>query len=560
MFSAAQRFDEERFKRIVAVLIAVVTVIAALIALLQSDASARDDRANRDTKRYATEAMGHKVSGDARVNFDYNAAYQSWYELDTLADSATARGDEAAAKRYAAVRDKMTGLSPLLAAPYFDPAKGQPDIARYEADVYLVEMTALSEKFVAASTVKDAWDAKANGYVFHLTLLAVAFFLFGLSITIANPLTRWIFSGVGTVVAVTATVMALVTWIQPVEDLRDRGNAIDVYARGVGLAHQDRWQEAISAYDQSLQVVPNYTSALVARAQAYAQQDNYQQAIGDYERARAEGNTSANVAGELAWAYYLQGRFDDATAMNRTALSSSPDELWIQFDLGLSLLAAGQVDAAKSEYTHGMELAAKQVADARAAGQEAPSFLWWALDDGALSIDSLLSAVERDDGAPPRNKIADPSVLTPAAQTLNGQLKSLAVALEYTGKPPEGTVAAKISPFQFGTRSDGQDSSAEPTVADSFPYGTDEVLVMFDYEGMQDGQDVLYKVYIDGEEDPSWRLATPWDLGAAGAAEKPLSLAYSDTFVLSSGQYTVEMYINNHLAQSGSFTIENDAQ
>jgi tetratricopeptide (TPR) repeat protein len=561
MFTSALRFDEERFKRIVAALIALVTVIAALIALLQSDASARDDRANRDTKRYATEAMGHKVSGDARVNFDYNSAYQSWYELDTLASSASARGDEAAAKRYEAVRDKMTGLSPLLASPYFDPAKGQLDVARYEADVYLVEMTTLSEKFVAASAVKDAWDTKANAYVLHLTLLAVAFFLFGLSITIASPLTRWIFAGVGTIVAVAATAMALTTWMQPVVDLRDQGNAIEAYARGAGLAHQDRWQEAIAAFDEAIRIVPNYTSALVARAQAYGQQDNHQQAIADYERARAEGNASASVAGELAWAYYLQGRFEDAAAMNRTALSSSPDELWIQFDLGLSLLASGQLDAAKSEYTKGMELAARQVADARAAGQEAPSFLWWALDDGALSIDSLLATIESDGGAPPREKVADASVLTPAAQSLNQQLKSLAVALEYTGKPPEGTVAAKISPFQFGTAgAEDQESAAEPVVADSFPFGTDEVLVMFDYEAMQDGQDVLYKVYIDGEEDPSWRLATPWDLGASGSAEKPLSLAYSDTFVLSPGQYTVEMYVNNHLAQSGSFTIEEDAQ
>ena len=96
MFSSAKAFDEERFKHLIALIIAVVTVISAGIAFLQSDASARDDRANRDTKRYATEAMGRKVSGDARVNFDYNSAYQSWHELDTLASSATSRGDAAA--------------------------------------------------------------------------------------------------------------------------------------------------------------------------------------------------------------------------------------------------------------------------------------------------------------------------------------------------------------------------------------------------------------------------------------------------------------------------------
>src|SRR3972149_793787 len=98
---------------------AVIAALIAVIAFLQSDAGARDDRANRDSKRYATEALGRKVSGDARVNFDYNTAYQNWYELDLLADSATARGETAAALRYQTLRDRTLSLSPLLAAPYF---------------------------------------------------------------------------------------------------------------------------------------------------------------------------------------------------------------------------------------------------------------------------------------------------------------------------------------------------------------------------------------------------------------------------------------------------------
>jgi hypothetical protein len=199
------------------------------------------------------------------------------------------------------------------------------------------------------------------------------------------------------------------------------------------------------------------------------------------------------------------------------------------------------------------------VADAREAKQEVPSFLWWSLDDAALSIDSLLATLESGIGTPPRDKLADPKVITPAGQALNQQLKSLAVALEYTGKPPAGSVTAKVSPFQFSTAvNDDQGQPGDPVIADSFPNGTDEVLVTSDYEGMQDGQEVLYKVYIDGEEDPSWRLVAPWDLGASGTAEKPLSLAYSDVFVLSPGNYTVEMYVNTHLVQQGSFVVEEE--
>lgn len=555
MFAHAKAFDDERFKQVIALLIAVVTVIAAIAAMLQGDASARDDRANRDTKRYATEAMGRKVSGDAQVNFDYNAAYQSWYEFDTLATGAANRGDDAAARRYETLRDQMIALSPLLAEPYFDPSTGEVDIARYEADTYLVEITALNERFLAASQVKDGWDAKSNAYVFHLTLLAVALFLYGLSITIASVMSRWIFSGVGTAVTLIASAMIVTTWAQPVVDLRERGVAIDAYAHATGLAHQDRADEAITAYDEALRAAPDYTNALVGRAQAYAQQGEFTRAIADYEQARANGEQSASVAGELAWLYYLEGRFTDAAAMNRTALSANPNELWIRFDLALSLLAAGQIDDAQAEYALGMDSAAAQVASAQAAGREAPSFLWWSLDDAAYSIDSLL--LELADGdSPLRNAVSDPAAITPAAQELSARIKSLAVGLEYTGKPPSGQVNARISPFVFGvTDPNDENDSGEPLIGDLFPFGVDEVLVLFDYEAMTDGSDVLFKVYIDGEEDPSWRIAARWDLGAAGAAVKPLSLAYSDTFVLTPGDYTIAMFVDNTLVQEGSFTI-----
>ncbi len=45
-----------------------------------------------------------------------------------------------------------------------------------------------------------------------------------------------------------------------------------------------------------------------------------------------------------------------------------------------------------------MDFAAKQVADARAANQEVPSFLWWSLDDAALSVDSMLATLDSGEG------------------------------------------------------------------------------------------------------------------------------------------------------------------
>lgn len=548
--------NDESFKKVIAILIAVVTALTAVMAFLQSDAGARDDAANRDTKNYALEALGRQVSGDARVNYDYNTAYQAWYELDLLAASAANRGDEAAADRYATLRDEMLNLSPLLGAEYFDAVSGEADLARYEAEVYLVDITILTENFTAAAAVKDGWDAKSNTYIVHLTLLAVALFLFGLSSTIAGPLTRWIFAGAGLVLTVVAVSWAVAVLLTPVPDLRAREGAIEAYARGVGLAYQSRWDEAVAEFDQALQAAPNYANAYVERAGAHAGQGDYAAAAADYEQARANGNTTPNVAGELAWMYYLLGRFEDATAMNRTALSAGSGDLWIQFDLALSLLSAGQVEAARAEYTTGMTLAAEQVAEAKAAGAVPPSDVWWSLDDAALGLDDLVFLVDTGEGPPAREAIASPGVVREAALALLTEVKSMAAALEYTGQPASGVLNASISPFEFGEPIyDDNGEVVDYDYADTIAFGSQEVSVLFDYAGMVDGQSVLFKVYINGAEDPSWRLDLPWDLGPDGSAEKPLSLAYSDNFVLAPGEYTIELYIDYHLAQRGTFEV-----
>jgi tetratricopeptide (TPR) repeat protein len=559
----ATPFSEEHFKKLIAFLIALVTVFITVVTYLQNDASSRDDAANRDTKRYSLEALDRRVSGDARANFDYNRAYQAYYEYELLIASAEAEGDDAAMARYQALQDRTLSLSPLLADPYFNAENGEADISRYEADTYLVETTALSERFSAASGVKDAWDSKANTYIVHLTLLAVALFLFGMATTISGNLTRWIFTGVGTAVTVFAVGWALVVFVKPVPDLREcklaSGTAIDAYAQGVGLAYQDKYEEAIAAFDQALSCEPNYINALLERGGAQASLGNLDAAVADYEKARSAGDKSASLAGELAWTYYLLGRFEDAIALNRTALAQQPDELWIRFDQGLALLAAGKGDEAQQEYQLGMDSAARQLAEAQAAGAEPPSWLWWGLEDAAGSLDDLQVVLDAGSGQPDPAKIADPDTVNTTAEALITRLKSLSVALEYTGKPPQGELTASISPLEFAeVIYDENGEVQEYQTTDTFPAGTDEVSVLFDYQGMSDGQEVVFKVYIDGEEDPSWRLIAPWELGESGSAEKPISLAYSNTSVLAPGEYAVEIYVDSHLAQRGWFIVEEE--
>jgi tetratricopeptide (TPR) repeat protein len=557
--------DEERFKQIVSILIAVVTVITAVVGLLQNDAGSRDDRANRVAQDFAFQAMGQRISGVARAGYDRGDAYRNLSELAALATSAENAGDDAAAQRYLAVAEEITQLSPLLAPPYFDPAvDGQPNLAKYEAETYLVNVTGLAERSAAWFAVKQAWDEKANTYVVHITILAVALFLFGLALTLSSQV-RWIFVIAGLVISLIAVGWALSVYWGQVPYLPEQ--AIDAYAQGVGLAHQGDDQGAIKAFDEAIAQAPEYANALFDRGVAQANLGDFPAAITNFEAARAAGRDDASVAWNLAWVYYLQGRFDDAVQTNRRTVELDPGLLEARFDLGLAMLAAGQIEAARNEYTQGVALATEQVAKAEAANQEPPASLWWSFENSAAALDGLIDRIDGFEDSwwsatPPLDKITNPEAVQAAAEEIVHQLKGNSVALEYTGQPLAGSPTAQITPFEFAEAEyDDEGNIAQYNVTDLFPAGTQEVYITFDYENMRDDQEVVYKVYYNGEEDPSWRNIEKWSLGASGSAEYPLSYAYSNVYTLASGEYLAEMYVNSHLVQRGYFYIaEPDAE
>lgn len=555
-FSFFTEIDERQFRQAIAVLLAGVTTLILVGVFLHSDATTRAARAERDTGRYAAEAMRRRVGGGARAQYDYNTAYRSWAELDLLASAAAGREDVLAGQRYAEVRDSLVPFSPLLSKPYLDEATGAADRARYEADSYLVEVTVLEEKSLAALAVKEVWEGRAATCIVHVVLLAVSLFLLGLAATTSGPAARWLLGGVGVALAGLVVVWAVLALLQPVPDLRERKGAIEAYAAGVGLAHQGRYIEAVRSFNTALQIAPNYGNALAARAEAHLALGNLEAAAADLKQARAGGNTSASLAGKLARTYYLLGRFAEAIEMDRAALAADPEALWLRFDLGLALLVSGQTEAGRAEYAAAMEQAAQYVAAAQAAGREAPAEVGWWLDRGAAGdLDDLLRLLEGGAGRLPRERIAYPEAVRGTAQELLAQLKSLAVALEYSGRPPQGSLTARIGPLQFGQPIyDEVSELVGVTPADTFTAATQVVAVQFDYAGMQDGQEVLFKVYRNGQEMPAWRLTYTWDLGSSGTARWLLPPGASEGF-LEAGRYQVELYVGYHLAQRGSFTI-----
>ena len=248
---------------------------------------------------------------------------------------------------------------------------------------------------------------------------------------------------------------------------------------------------------------------------------------------------------------------DDAIRMTQRGLDIDDSQVGLNFNLGLMHLVSGDVEQAEDIYVDTMLLAIDQIDAAWSVGAEPPWSLWIYMDLAADDLDDVLDCLHEGDceNAPPRETIANPDEVADWAVIFREQLKSLTVALEYGVLAPETGQTAQISPLQFGVPVyDEEGNFSEYDIREVFESKTDEILLLFNYEGMQDGDLVLVKVYDDEFEDSSLRFVGEWASGSSGEAE--IAFAASNYVGFSLGEYAVELYVNSQLAQEGKFTVQ----
>ncbi len=569
-------FKGDPIERLVAILISIVTLAAAVAGYLEFEAGAKGDGIERAADHYARHAIGLQTRGEIEVGYALTDAYRKWLALDTQAFLAEQSGDTVRAEHYADMRDAISELSPLLAAPYFDPTSTTlPDIDAYEADTYIVETELLREQFANASSVADAWDTKANRHVTHITLLTVTLFLYGLSLTMSERISQW-FMAIGTTIAVLTLIWLVFVVIEPIETLTDEG--MTFYAAGMGLQFQNQHTAALAEFDNALMDNPTYANAYYGRARSNFALQAYAAAIADYEAALAHGHEGVNTPWNLGWAYYVNGDLDSAIAQTQSAIAISPTQIALHYNLGLMALAAGDMEQALAAYDHGAELATLQVFSARQAGAAPPATLWWYLSQASADLDNLLRCLEEQicAGAPRYEAVAT-NGLQADINALNLQLKSLTVSLEYE-MPPIASDDVVVTDLTFteaiyndagqiaeyrplftdtalrtaGTF-DAQSELADVQIRRSVENVPAELFITFDYENIDAGQLLIAKVYEDGREVPGLRMVYDWALAANGEAVLPLNTGA--TFALNPGRYYVELYVNSSLLQTGAFII-----
>ena len=578
---APHRQGADPLDRLTAILIAAVTIVAASAAYLQTDANGHANVANRDAQHYALEALGLRTAGQAEVDGGWYGATYTWFELDTLARTAENDGDADAAARYRGVRDRIAKLSPLLQEPYFDEnERTYPDLSGYQADEFIVEAAELSERNTNAASLNNSWNSRANTHILHLTLLAVALALLGLSATRVTW-TRILFIGAGSTIVLVTVVWMTVVALGEIKGTPD--SAIQAFARGYGMTWRYQAEEAIAAFDAAVEADPSYANAYFERGNAQltlafdeigldpeGAQTELASGAEDLESARRTGLDDKNVNWNLGFVYYLMGSYDKALAADQRALDEDPGLFPVVCNAGVTHLADGDIEAAREAYDTALDTVIQQVGAAKKAGREPPSSLWLYLHACAADIDSLKARLDLDPRswtqAPPRELVADSAEIRAEADALITELKSHLTSLDYTGEVPGEPPTAQASAFGFGVAR--VDPNGNPVLDDDgfqvydkkpdavFGADTDEVDVLFDYDGMVEGQKENWKIYLDGTEETSLRVDTTWELGESGGAVLPISYAFSSTFVLRSGEYTAELYIDHHLVQRGTFTVE----
>lgn len=555
--------NEQRFENMVTIMIASVAIWVAITAYFQNYAANISDQARRRAQQYSIEATKREVTGTIQYSYDWQGAFQTWKELDWQITAAQQSGDTVAEERYRQMQESILPLSKMLGPQYFDPNSGAIDTYMYESDLYLVESTRLSETYLAESDLGNVTDSTADALVVQITLLTVSLSLYGLSMALKGRV-RWLFIVVGSGIVGLCVLWLgwslLELWVRPEVD----AEAIQAYAEGVGLAYQGRNEEAIEKFTLAIEENEYYAKAYYERGLSYYAMGDLVTAVSEIEVARGKGLDDTSLNWNLGWIYYLNGQYDKGIETNDRILSEHPEVLGMRMNQAISYLSKGDFANSQAQYDLLIQEAQRQVEEARRNNAEPSASLWYYMDAGALDLQNLIDQLDGNQKfwtqAPTADLITgDHAAIREFALKQMKRLKETTVALEYTGQLPPTQSGMIVEPFVFGqitgTDEQGLITGFEPAVNNVIPSGEESFTLEFTYSGTPPSQ-MLWKVYYNGYEDQSLRKISNEDLSAGSTWYKTFGYDYTNVFILADGEYTVELYADNVLVQSGTFYVQ----
>jgi tetratricopeptide (TPR) repeat protein len=565
----------DRSKRIVALLIAGAAFLGTVAAALRVDSSARGQSAGRDGRAFIIKAVGKGNAGTQRYTLERSllAEFQSLVTQGSvdlrLAQEALSRGEAAAHLREAArleqVRENLRSFSSLLNPPYYDAESGAIDVLRFGADYMVGPPVKWTEMQSAKSEEASAWGKKSDRYLFVITILAVSLFLFGLALTLGGRL-RLLFAAVGCLIVAAASAGMLAAALSAVP--RTSEEAIKKYVDGsmklyyAGLLALSgggtpeveaevvrRADLALAGFSQALLLKHDYAAArrglgethlLIGQTLLFSRRvdpdldqamEELGQAVDSLKRVVRQGRADQGVYRLLGWAHLLVGECGQAHAATLKAFELAPEN---KLDLGIQIALEYVLDGQAEKGFNRLEDA-----------------LLWAeanpLASDALTFRGMIQNFDRIMAV--RTAIGLDRLLK--------RLKEAFVSISYRRTAAVKPTPASLGPLRFALPGvDERGRLMERTLADVFPKGTGRVDFLFDYAQLPRGSQVVQKVTWQGREAAWLTRVMEWSGAESGRAAWSLSAPVAGTLTgLNPGRYSVELYVDANLLQTGSFEI-----
>ncbi|MBE0669482.1 MAG: hypothetical protein IH588_02740 [Anaerolineales bacterium] len=209
----AQDKSADRYKTFIVVMTLITTIVTAVVASLQADANIRSNIANRNSQYYAVLASGEVQRQGSKGSYDLNtmAEYLRLSQESLILQITALEQEDKGNQSDAAISDlvaagaearseKVKSFSVFYTDPRYAPstADGLPNTEAYLQDAF-AKANEYTEIQNAAVDDYRLWSSKADSYVSVLTVLAVAFFLFGLAQALRGRM-RLVFAAFGSVI------------------------------------------------------------------------------------------------------------------------------------------------------------------------------------------------------------------------------------------------------------------------------------------------------------------------------------------------------------------------
>lgn len=376
----------DRFSRLTALAIALITVIAATVGFLQASAVQQGDDAEVEAQRLGVEAFGVLVQAESDAQLELQAyargaqdvALRWSYFHEALASGEGASSiDETAAlwaqlAQLAARGTSITDTSPegpegdLTFPRRFLTERSEPGF----------RLSALQDSMVEYA---GGWGSKAGTYTAILAMLAVSVYLLGLSLTVPAVIARRSFAFTGGALALAGTIWAVYSYATPPARIPEA--AADAFARGrvtlLTATTQEEFRMAEVELTTAIELRPTFAQAYASRASArfsagspqrsgylsLASPEAVRAAVDDLQQAMSLGLETRQVLGNLGFYTYLRGlesgssqELDDSIALTRRAIDHPTskdvpdDDTVLLANLGVALLAAGRTEEARAAY------------------------------------------------------------------------------------------------------------------------------------------------------------------------------------------------------------------